>query len=334
MNNAVVTERQEVQESFEVPYGLVRPRSAPVPVFKKRASLSARKYSNLVSSRSTDGDENVENSAVRSVESDLEKSRESSIIVSSLKTRREEKEDARSNPLSHISGDHRSQESQGTQICCCDCGGVRAPTPGAHFGAIGPALEDGIVINDVSLDDSLGDTTIHTHWGRLPGKANSLARIAEEESPKSKRRRERDLELGSRATLLSNRTKATVTAVDASLILGLERTLFASLNNAWLMSLGGVGFMSVGDQTATRFGIAILCASIIMATLAFTMHFIRLNQIRTPYAGLQYSHTILWVGAIMCLFLLILVLELSFGVLHPYLQRTKAVSITNSTQGG
>ena len=43
---------------------------------------------------------------------------------------------------------------------------------------------------------------------------------------------------------------------NASLILGMERTLFAALNNAWLLAIGGIGLMSVGsgDERATLGG--------------------------------------------------------------------------------
>eukprot|EP00584_Thalassiosira_punctigera_P007361 CAMPEP_0172541612 /NCGR_PEP_ID=MMETSP1067-20121228/12388_1 /TAXON_ID=265564 ORGANISM="Thalassiosira punctigera, Strain Tpunct2005C2" /NCGR_SAMPLE_ID=MMETSP1067 /ASSEMBLY_ACC=CAM_ASM_000444 /LENGTH=237 /DNA_ID=CAMNT_0013327681 /DNA_START=84 /DNA_END=796 /DNA_ORIENTATION=- len=47
---------------------------------------------------------------------------------------------------------------------------------------------------------------------------------------------------------------------DLSLILALERTFFAALNNAWLLAIGGIGLMSVGEDTkgAIYAGVAIL----------------------------------------------------------------------------
>ena len=56
--------------------------------------------------------------------------------------------------------------------------------------------------------------------------------------------------------------ESSVSDVEASLslIAGLERTMFAALNNAWLLVMAGVGLNMVGnnDEGATRSGIAIL----------------------------------------------------------------------------
>merc|ERR1740136_543383 len=51
----------------------------------------------------------------------------------------------------------------------------------------------------------------------------------------------------------------------ASLILGMERTLFAALNNAWLLAIGGVGLMSVGQDRANYVGVVILSLGAVCA---------------------------------------------------------------------
>jgi hypothetical protein len=69
--------------------------------------------------------------------------------------------------------------------------------------------------------------------------------------------------------------------LDFTLILGLERTLFAALNNAWLLAIGGIGLMSVGsdDNRATNAGIIILCGGITSSLIAYGMHFLRVWQV-------------------------------------------------------
>mmetsp|Transcript_11927 Transcript_11927/g.17402 ORF Transcript_11927/g.17402 Transcript_11927/m.17402 type:complete len:213 (+) Transcript_11927:63-701(+) len=116
---------------------------------------------------------------------------------------------------------------------------------------------------------------------------------------------------------------------DASLILGMERTLFAALNNAWLLAIGGVGLMSVGDdETATQGGIVILIVSILSASIAYAMHFFRVYQVKQQ-KPFRYYHTLVWAGMISVMTLVTLALELHFGILKPYLLREKSVSIAD-----
>ena len=115
-----------------------------------------------------------------------------------------------------------------------------------------------------------------------------------------------------------------------SLVLGMERTLFAALNNAWLLSIGGIGLMSVGndDNRATRGGVFILFARIMCAAMAYMMHIWRISQLRAS-KQFDFSHTIYWSSTIAALTIVTLSLELYFGILHPYLDREKAVTIAN-----
>eukprot|EP00588_Corethron_pennatum_P015412 CAMPEP_0194280948 /NCGR_PEP_ID=MMETSP0169-20130528/19285_1 /TAXON_ID=218684 /ORGANISM="Corethron pennatum, Strain L29A3" /LENGTH=271 /DNA_ID=CAMNT_0039025857 /DNA_START=107 /DNA_END=922 /DNA_ORIENTATION=+ len=121
----------------------------------------------------------------------------------------------------------------------------------------------------------------------------------------------------------------------ASLILGMERTLFSALNNAWLLAIGGVGLMSVGhgDDRATHGGIFILSIGAVCAGVAYVMHVWRVSQIKASKA-FQFSHTVIWATLIASLTIVTLVLELYFGVLYPYLSREKAVTIANDIPEG
>ena len=121
--------------------------------------------------------------------------------------------------------------------------------------------------------------------------------------------------------------------VDKNIVLGMERTLFAALNNAWLLAIGGVGLMSVGsgDERATQGGIAMLSSSILTAISAYTMHISRVSQLANgePF---HYWHTVLWAGVVSFLTLTALAMELNFGVLYPYLLREKAVTIVGEQE--
>ncbi len=118
----------------------------------------------------------------------------------------------------------------------------------------------------------------------------------------------------------------------ASLILGMERTLFGALNNAWLLSVGGIGLMSVGsgDNRATRGGIAILIGGILAACAALFMHNWRVVQLRnnTPFKRI---HTVIWASLVVGFTIICLIMELYFGVLYPYLNREAAVTIAGLT---
>lgn len=102
------------------------------------------------------------------------------------------------------------------------------------------------------------------------------------------------------------------TTLDPSLIMGAERTLFAALNNAWLLSICGVGFMSLGNNEQHQGGIALLLFGILSAVLAFSMHFMRMTLLKhkKPF---ELHHTLLWAGAIAALTLMAFAMELYFG---------------------
>lgn len=109
-----------------------------------------------------------------------------------------------------------------------------------------------------------------------------------------------------------------------SIKLGMERTFFAAVNNAWLIAIGGVGLMSVGSNQATNFGITILIISIVFSLLAFLMHY---KRAMVFLEGPQKWDTLSWMGFLTFVSFFVLILELLFGCVYPYLDRSKAVSI-------
>lgn len=88
--------------------------------------------------------------------------------------------------------------------------------------------------------------------------------------------------------------------------------------------------MSVGhgDQHATRGGIVILVGGILSAMIAYGMHFLRLKQIAgsKPFPN---AHSSLWAMMIASMTVATLSIEVYFGILYPYLNREKAVTIAS-----
>jgi uncharacterized membrane protein YidH (DUF202 family) len=115
-----------------------------------------------------------------------------------------------------------------------------------------------------------------------------------------------------------------------SVMLSLERTFFAAMNNAWLVAMGGIGLMAVpqNDPYSEQIGIAIICVALGYVFLAGTMHAIRLRQLRN---GQPFPHTqsLLFTILIGVLVVATVIFQLYYGILYPFLQRAAAVTITN-----
>ena len=118
----------------------------------------------------------------------------------------------------------------------------------------------------------------------------------------------------------------------SSLILSLERTLFSSLSTAWVLALGGVGLMAIGntDRGAVNGGITLICSAMILIALAFLLHVWRLYQMVT-HQQFRTTDTLIWTALVCLLMVSTLGCELYFGLMYPYLQRTASVAIENST---
>lgn len=160
----------------------------------------------------------------------------------------------------------------------------------------------------------------------IPSKKSQLDHYTPTMSTKGSTVDNMDLEAGNSSSFETVKLKE---VVDGSMILALERTLFAALNNAWLLAIGGVGLMAIGDQdkTANQTGVAILSLSIVTAFYAFVVHNLRVQQLRRG-DNFSYIHSVLW-GSIIAVFtLLTLGLELYNGILHPYLKRAATVELS------
>lgn len=118
-----------------------------------------------------------------------------------------------------------------------------------------------------------------------------------------------------------------------ALILGMERTFFAALNNAWLMVMAGIGLMSVGnnDDRATTGGIFILASGLGLATLAYTMHVARVAMVNNN-KSFWLAHSVFWASVIVGITIVALSLEIYFGTTYPYLERRAAVVVFNETK--
>lgn len=111
----------------------------------------------------------------------------------------------------------------------------------------------------------------------------------------------------------------------------MERTYFAAFNSTWIMAIAGIGLMSVGtNEASTGCGAFILSASIVFCLAAFVMHHRRAHVFLKQDTG--RTETILWMGMITFVSLAALILELVFGIMYPYLDREKAVSIKGQAQ--
>eukprot|EP00549_Striatella_unipunctata_P021701 CAMPEP_0118673772 /NCGR_PEP_ID=MMETSP0800-20121206/516_1 /TAXON_ID=210618 ORGANISM="Striatella unipunctata, Strain CCMP2910" /NCGR_SAMPLE_ID=MMETSP0800 /ASSEMBLY_ACC=CAM_ASM_000638 /LENGTH=167 /DNA_ID=CAMNT_0006568889 /DNA_START=132 /DNA_END=635 /DNA_ORIENTATION=+ len=114
------------------------------------------------------------------------------------------------------------------------------------------------------------------------------------------------------------------------LIMAMERTLFGALNNAWMLAIGGIGLMSVGhgDANATNVGVMTLTGGIVLAIMSFITHVWRAHLL-SHNRPLTLSYSVYRASAIVLLVLLALTFELYYGILYPYLDREKAVTVVN-----
>ena len=120
--------------------------------------------------------------------------------------------------------------------------------------------------------------------------------------------------------------------IDGSLILSMERTLYAALNQAWMLVLCGIGLMSIGaanNSIPDELGFYIIAAAIVFAVGNYVVHVSRLHAFSNgrPLRGLV---SIVWTGMLVAVIVGALILELHYAVLYPYLERAKAVEILNS----
>lgn len=117
-------------------------------------------------------------------------------------------------------------------------------------------------------------------------------------------------------------------AISLELVLAMERTLFAALNNAWLLTLGGVGLMSVGVEAATRIGVVVLAGGIVAAVTAFITHWMRFRSLLQS-TSFRPNSSVVFVAVFFLLTIATLVLELYYGIQYPYLERAQKVAMSS-----
>lgn len=121
-------------------------------------------------------------------------------------------------------------------------------------------------------------------------------------------------------------------AVDGSLILSMERTLYAALNQAWLLVMCGIGFMSIGDandKIPDYLGFFVILAALTYAIGSYLVHIFRLRAFAHGQA-LTGVVTVLWTGLLVGVVTFALLCELKYSLQYPYLSRAKAVELLNA----
>ena len=118
-------------------------------------------------------------------------------------------------------------------------------------------------------------------------------------------------------------------AMSLELVLSMERTLFAALNNAWLLTLGGVGLMSVGAEAATRIGAVVLAGGAVAAVTAFVIHWMRFRSLLQS-KSFRPNSSVVFVAVFFLLTIATLVLELYYGIQYPYLERAQMVAMSKT----
>jgi len=118
---------------------------------------------------------------------------------------------------------------------------------------------------------------------------------------------------------------------DPSLVMSMERTLFSAFNQAIMLTISGVGFMSVGDNNpggTTSFGAFLLVAGLIYVLISYSMHCWRLWRLERGLGLAPYDSQI-WTGLLTILIFLALLFEVFYGFKFPFLDRSKSVEIAN-----
>ena len=119
---------------------------------------------------------------------------------------------------------------------------------------------------------------------------------------------------------------------DPSLIMSMERTLFSAYDQAIMLTISGMGFMSVGDNNpggTTSFGAFLLVCAVCYTLLSYFMHCWRLWRLGRGMGLAPYDSQI-WTGTLTALIFICLLMEIYWGFKFPFLERAKAVEIANT----
>lgn len=129
----------------------------------------------------------------------------------------------------------------------------------------------------------------------------------------------------------NNKSEASHIAVDPSLLMGMERTLFSALNVGTLVIIMGLGLTAVGkaEQVGTYpglQGLSLTIAGILFCAGSYGLHCWRIHRLLCGQVLARFDSHI-WTGALIALILLAFSVEVYFALRFPYLERSVAVEI-------
>lgn len=128
--------------------------------------------------------------------------------------------------------------------------------------------------------------------------------------------------------------KKTLVAMDPSLLMGMERTLFSSLNVGTLVSVMGMGLMAVGKKEVVGTdpntqGIFLSAAGIAFCVGSYCLHVWRIHRLIKGKVLARFDSQ-LWAGALALLIVFAFAAEVYYALKYPYLARSVAVEVKPS----
>merc|ERR1712216_310777 len=118
-------------------------------------------------------------------------------------------------------------------------------------------------------------------------------------------------------------------SMDGSLLLGMERTLFSSLNVAGTVMFVGMGLMMVGasdNDFPDTVGTATIAGGVIFALGSWALHGWRC-RVLCMGGRLNYKVSMFWTFALVVLLCSSVCVELWHAIQYPYLKRSKVVEV-------
>mmetsp|Transcript_4458 Transcript_4458/g.11156 ORF Transcript_4458/g.11156 Transcript_4458/m.11156 type:complete len:259 (+) Transcript_4458:156-932(+) len=125
--------------------------------------------------------------------------------------------------------------------------------------------------------------------------------------------------------------KKTIIAMDPSLLMGMERTLFSALNVGTLVIIMGLGLMAVGKTEVVGTdpntqGIFLSTAGIVFCVGSYIMHMWRIHRLICGKVLARFDSQ-LWAGALTALIVFAFTAEVYYALRYPMLERSAAVEI-------
>mmetsp|Transcript_43350 Transcript_43350/g.110919 ORF Transcript_43350/g.110919 Transcript_43350/m.110919 type:complete len:234 (+) Transcript_43350:204-905(+) len=130
-----------------------------------------------------------------------------------------------------------------------------------------------------------------------------------------------------------NEEDRALVALDPSLLMGMERTLFSALNVGTLVIIMGLGLMAVGKAAEVgtdpnNQGIFLCSAGIMFCIGSYCMHVWRIHRLLCGKVLARFDSP-LWAGALTVLIVFAFIAEVYYALKFPVLERSAAVEIMN-----